>query len=97
MLLIMLHLIRALESARSSLPVYHAWVRTCVSELAVIPESVVRHVGADFQSVISSMMSVLSKNSKRFVRTHACVRTVSSPKVVYPVTCFTLCNVRSSS
>jgi len=70
-------------SPRYSLPVSHACVRTCISEVAVTPESVVRPVCADFKSFISSILSVLSENSKRSVCTHACVRTVSSPKVVY--------------
>ena len=41
-------------SPRYSLPVSHACVRTCISELAVTPDSVVRPVCADFKSVISS-------------------------------------------
>ncbi len=55
----------------------------CISEVAVTPESVVRHVGADFKFVISSLLSVIRENPKRFVRTHACVSTISSPNVVY--------------
>ena len=58
-------------------------VRTCISALADTPESVVRPVCADLKSVISSMLSALSDNSKRCVRAHACVRTVPSPIVVY--------------
>ncbi len=68
----------------SSLPVSHACVRTCISELAVTtPQSAVRHVGADFKSAISSLLSVLSEKPQRFVRNHECVSTVSSPHVVY--------------
>jgi hypothetical protein len=36
-------------SSRFSLPVSHACVRTCISELEGTPESVVRDVGADYE------------------------------------------------
>ena len=71
------------SSSRFSLPVSLACVRTCISELAGTPESVVIDVGADIKSLISSLQSIIGEYSKRFVRTHACVSNVSSPLVVY--------------
>jgi len=70
-------------SSRSSLPVSHACVRTCISEFADTPEPVVRHVGVNVKSVLSSLLSVLSENSTRGVCPNACVSPVSSPNVVY--------------
>ena len=65
------------------LPLSPACVRTCISESAGKPQSVVRHFRDVIRSVILSLQSVISEYSKRFVRTHVCVSTVSSPLVVY--------------
>ena len=83
LLMILLHLLTKGSSSSLSLTLSHACARTCISESAGKPQSVVRHFRDDLRSVILSLQSVISEYSKRFVRTHECVSTVSSTLVVY--------------